>query len=489
MNKISDDALRISLARKMCEEDFTFFVRYIFKHQKNTKFIFSKHHEIICKKLMQVYNGEVTHLIINIAPRFGKTELVVKLFSAWCFVKNPRSEFVHLSYSDALALSNSEAVNSAIKSDAFQELWPEISVQHGKDSKKSWSTTHGGVFMATSAGGAVTGFGAGRVDEYDEETGEYTFSGAIIIDDALKPDDARSDTKREAVNERWDGTIKSRKNSKRTPVIVIMQRLHEKDFTGMLLKDSEYEWDHLILPALLKEGTEQEESLWPHKFSVADLNAMKQKDPYTFSGQYQQNPTPLGGGLLKEEYFEFYLDHAEIMSRCNMWFWTCDSAMTAKTSNDPSVLQLWGCEGNKRIYLLEQIRGWWEFPELVERVKAKVDSYQVNNGVYIEAKANGLSLIQQLRTHNIKAIPWKPKDYMYPEDKVGRVQQSLWPIRNGSVWLPEQGIQNGVTGEVMKFTDDFVQECVRFTTNDSHSHDDQIDSMTEAIAVWQYYSK
>lgn len=476
----------LAVIRAKCEHDFEFFVRYFFKYQKGSKFVFSWHHHEICKKLMQIYRGEVTNLIINLPPRYSKTEIVVKMFSAWCMMKNQRSEFIHLSYSDPLALDNSESVKQVIKSKEFQELWPNVFIRQNKDSKKAWGTDEGGVFYATAAGGSVTGFGAGRIDEFDNE--KFKFSGAIIIDDPLKPDDARSDTKREAINRRWDETIKSRRNSKHTPVIVIMQRLHEQDFCGMLLADTELEWEHLVFPAILREGTDNEEALWPQKHSLADLHKMKAKNKYMFSGQMQQTPTPEGGGKLKREYWSYYTDHNEIISRCNMFYFTADTAYTAKTSNDPSVVQLWGCEGGVRSYLIDQIRGWWEFPELIKNTKEFVDKYPSNAGVYCEAKASGLSLVQSLRKKGIKAIPWKPKDYQMGDDKVSRVNESLWKIANGDVWIPDDGVINSITGRRMEFTEDFVAECERFTDNDQHLHDDMVDCLTMNISIWQYYA-
>lgn len=489
MTSIDDRAIELGLIKKRCENDFEFFVRYFFKHQKGSKFVFSWHHKRICDELMKVYRGEVTNLIINLPPRYSKTELVVKMFSAWCMMKNPRSEFIHLSYSDPLVLDSSESIKSVIKSKEFQDLWPLITIKNNKDSKKAWGTEQGGVFYATAAGGSVTGFGAGRIDEYNDDTGEFVFSGAIIIDDPVKPSDARSDTVRNSINRRWDETIKSRRNSKHTPVIVIMQRLHEMDFCGMLLGDTELEWKHLVLPAILREGTDQEEALWPQKHSLADLHKMKAKNPYMFAGQMQQTPTPEGGGKLKREYWNFYVDHAEVMARCNMFFWVADTAYTSSQANDATVFSLWGCEGGQRLYLLDARRGWWEFPELVREVIDRTSKYSVNNGLYIEAKASGISLVQSLRKKGIKAIPWKPKDYAFPDDKVGRVNESMWPIANGDVWLPDDGVVNSVTGEMIDWSEYWVSEHERFTIDDSHLRDDCVDNTTMAVSVWQHYAK
>ena len=165
MKNINGEQL-IERIKRRCEEDFTFFVRYFFKCQKGSKFIFSQHHYQICDALMDVYNGKVTHLIINLPPRYSKTEIAVKLFTAWCVVKNPKSEFIHLSYSDGLAMDNSDTIKQIVKSVEFQQLWQHITVKANKDSKKAWGTAQGGSFYATAAGGQVTGYGAGKVDDF-----------------------------------------------------------------------------------------------------------------------------------------------------------------------------------------------------------------------------------------------------------------------------------------------------------------------------------
>lgn len=476
----------LSYLRTRLESSFQSFVRYFFKSQKGSKFVFSWHHAKICDELMRLHRGEITNLIINMPPRYSKTELVVKMFSAWCMAINPRSEFIHLSYSDPLALSNSDTVRTLIKSKDYQQLWPHVTIEVSRDSKKAWGTKQGGVFYATSAGGSVTGFGAGRIDEF--ENGEYNFSGAIIIDDPLKPDDARSDTKREAVNTRWDETIKSRRNSKHTPVIVIMQRLHENDFCGMLLKDKELKWNHLVLPAILNEGSDNEKALWESKHNIDDLRAMRDKNKYMFAGQMQQSPTPLGGGKLSRDKFCFYSDHAEVFSRSTMLLFTADTAYTSKSTNDPSVIQLWGCESGERMYLLDQIREWYEFPDLLNNAKIFAETYGAEKRFYVEAKASGLSLVQSLRKVGINAAPWQPNHYGFPDDKAGRVNECHWTISNGSIWLPDDDIINSVTGRKMSFTEKFLYECERFTDDDTHEHDDQIDAMTMAVSIWRRYS-
>lgn len=477
----------ITRLRERCEEDFTFYVRYMFKARKGSKFIFNDHHQVICDHLMQIYRGEIQNLIVNVPPRYSKTELIIVMFGSWCLMKNPRCEFMHLSYADQLASDNSDAIRSVVLSAEFQQLWPHITIKAHKNSKHAWSTEQGGVFFARAAGGQVTGFGAGRMDEYDD--GEFSFSGCLLIDDPLKPDDARHDPMREATNRRWDETIKSRRNSPKTPTIVVMQRIHEKDFTAMLLADTELEWVHLCMPALIDEGLEAERALWPAKHTVDQLKAMRDKKndrgevhpvaKAMFNSQMQQRPASLEGNLLKASWWRYYASREEVTQRCTFFFFTADTAYTKDTANDPSSLMLWGAEGGKRLYLLDRITGWWEFPELLTEAKKFWLTRTDAQRMYVEAKASGLSLIQTLRKNGVKAQKWKPEDYGYPADKVGRVKESSWQIFGGDVWLPDP--------EEAPWIDSVVDQCSAFTSDDSHAHDDDVDCITMAVSIWTHY--
>ena len=279
--------------------DFGFFVRYFFKSQYNKRFMVAGHHGKIIEALMKVARGETKRLIINIPPRYGKTEIGIKMFVAWCLANSPAAKFIHLSYSDDLALDNSSAIRDVFRSAEFQRFFP-MALRSDSDSKKKWFTEKGGGVYATAAGGAITGFGAGGMGRTKSGTDFAAdgFAGAILIDDPVKPDDAFSDTMRDRINRRFNNTIASRTNSPETPIIVIMQRLHESDMTGFLLSGGSGEkWEHLCIPAITDDG----KALWPEKHDIETLRVMEEADPYTFAGQYMQIPSPLAGGILKPD--------------------------------------------------------------------------------------------------------------------------------------------------------------------------------------------
>ena len=467
----------LKLLRLALEEDFTLFARFFFKVLKGTKFVFSDHHHVICDALMDVFYGRTTHLIINMPPRYSKTELAVKLFSAWCYVKNPKCEFIHLSYADILALDNSESIKSVLKSEEFQKLWPHVTIKANKDSKKAWGTDQGGVFYATAAGGPITGFGAGKLDDFEGDNG---FGGAIIIDDPLKPDDAYSDPKRKGVNRRWDETIKSRFNSTKTPCIVIMQRLHEEDFCGTLLKDEEYNFRHLVLPAIVDEGLPTEHALWTQKHSLDALKAMQKKNTYMFSGQMQQRPSPLGGGILKGSWFGRYTVVPPLKYRAVF----IDTAQKAKQHNDYQVAELWGIGEDGYLYLLDVMRDKFEAYELEVKVpdfwnKHRADKNGRLRYMAVEDKSSGTELIQKIRRKIKPVIPVREIPRGPAANKLTRVMDVQGYIESGYVKIPQDA----------PWVHDFVTECEAFTADDTHAHDDQIDPMCDAISQMLHNGK
>lgn len=285
------------LLRGMLLTDPLLFTRYFFKQGHNTKFIVGPHHIQIAEALMRVLEGKTKKLLINIAPRYGKTELAVKNFIAMGLALNPAAKFIHLSYSENLALDNSEAVKDIVTSEAYRHIF-NTRIRKGHSSKSEWDTIQGGGLYATSTLGQITGFGAGLVEteEEQEKEGPHKFGGAIVIDDPIKPEDALSDLVRENVNRRFETTIRNRVNSRHTPIIIIMQRLHEHDLCGYLRELEEDAWEVLSLPCITEEG----EPLWPFKHSLEELRKIETANSFVFDTQYMQNPTPIEGLMYHE---------------------------------------------------------------------------------------------------------------------------------------------------------------------------------------------
>ena len=273
-----------------CREDLYEFTRWMFLQRRGYKWIKAKQHKIICDALMRVYRGECKRLIMNIPPRYSKTEIAVINFISWTLGRHPDAEYIHTSYSGRLAAGNAWQARELVSSNEYQEIFPETQIRKDSAARDEWRTTKGGCVYAVGAGGSITGYGAGK---HREE-----FGGAIILDDLHKADEARSDTIRPGVIEWFQTTLESRKNSPNTPIILIMQRLHEEDIAGWLLAGGNgEEWEHICLPAIQADGT----ALWPEKHTIEDLQRMQNAAPYMFSGQYQQEPAPPQGLLFKPD--------------------------------------------------------------------------------------------------------------------------------------------------------------------------------------------
>lgn len=257
-----------------------------------------------------IANGIVSH----------NTEVVIKSFISWAFALNPRCRFLHLSYSDILVNDNSDTIRNIMSEELYKTLFPNSALASEKGSAKRWKTKAGGELYAVSTQGQVTGFGAGNVDAdpeinkmdggndifiFDDHTNEMLdmigattniFQGAIVIDDPIKPEDAESDIVRERINMRFENTIRNRTNSRRTPIIIIMQRLHEHDLCGYLQEIEPDEWTVLSLPVIqVDPETGEEHALWPMKHTLEELYRMREINPLVFDTQYMQDPTPKEG--------------------------------------------------------------------------------------------------------------------------------------------------------------------------------------------------
>lgn len=456
---------RDAVLRTMLLHDFLFFTRWFFKILTGHRFQVAPHHRQIADALTRVAVGQTTRLIINIPPRYGKTELAVKMFIAWVLANNPRAKSIHLSYSDELALDNSSAIRELIKHEEYQRLFP-TALKTDSDSKKKWYTALGGGLYATAAGGAITGFGAGLLERTATGTGSPAdgFGGAIIIDDPLKPDDAFSEARRGQVNRRFNNTIASRTNSPDTPIIVIMQRLHEEDMTGYLLGGGSGEdWELLCLPAI----GDDDSPLWPEKHTLERLRAMEKADPYTFAGQMMQRPAPLGGGLFKDEWWRYY----SALPRMTWRTIYVDTAQKTGEKNDYTVLQCWGKALDGQAVLVDQLRGKWEAPELLTHTRAFWNKHKAAprehgplRALKIEDKVSGTGLIQTLRREGVPVVGI-PRD----RDKYTRAMDGSPLVESGNVLLPRDA----------PWLSGYIAEFSAFPNG---AHDDQIDPTLDALA-------
>lgn len=440
---------RDKVLKYKCENSLLFFARYIYKENHNRKFSIAPHFIEISQTLERVANGEITRLIINIPPRYGKTELAIKIFISWCLSKWQHSKFIHLSYSDTLALDNSSQTKDYIQSDAYQKLWP-MSLKKDAQSKSKWFNEYGGGVYATSTGGAITGFGAGL-------TKSKEFGGAIIIDDPHKPDDIRSEIKRKAVSDRYNHTIRNRINSENTPIIVIMQRLHEDDLSGFLLDGGSGEkWHHLCIPAIDSDNN----ALWPEKHTFEELENIRQANAYNFAGQYMQRPAPEEGGEWKKNWFGI-IDVKDVPDKLQ---WRCyvDGAYTKDTQNDPTGIMIAGSD-SKDLYILSSIDKYLEMPELIKFLPKHISSALFTPTLTkVEPKASGKSIVQLIR-HSTKLNIAEIKGKLISMSKIERARVASPFIEGGRVFLVRGGWNENYLNQVATFPNAKHDEHVDLT--------------------------
>jgi predicted phage terminase large subunit-like protein len=341
----STEELKIlKVAKVKCMGSLMFHTRYFFMEQFKRKFIVNTHHERIAETLELVLQGKLVKVILNTPPRYSKTEISVKNFISHALSLNAAARFIHLSFSDSLALDNADAVKDIIRTEKYKLFFPEVIIKSGTDSKKKWYTTKGGGMYSTSTAGQVTGFGAGAVDEEENEflkeledfnsiESKESFAGALVIDDPIKPEDAESEVKRERINARWDSTIKNRVNSRKTAIIINGQRTHPNDLCGYVMKEGYTTnlqealanpdlWYVLSMPVINEDGT----ALWSFKHTIEELKAMNEASPIVFQTQYMQNPQPKEGLMYSEfKTYNVIPSTAQTIRKCYI-----DSADTGK---------------------------------------------------------------------------------------------------------------------------------------------------------------
>jgi predicted phage terminase large subunit-like protein len=323
-----------------------------------------------------------------------------------------------------------------------------------------YATTEKGFRLSTSVGGVLTGRGA----------------DFIVIDDPLKPDEALSETQRKSVNDWYDHTLVSRLNDKRTGcIILIMQRLHEDDLVGHVLQQDD--WRVIKFPAIAEENerhvihtpygerifTRKEgEALHPERESLEVLARLREiQGEYNFAGQYQQSPFPLGGGMIKTNWFKIYTP-AERPKEFELVFQSWDTANKKSELADYSVCTTWGVLKNQ-LYLLDVLRKRLDYPDLRRAVKQQADLYKAKN-ILIEDKASGTQLIQDLQADGVHGTT----RYEPQMDKIMRMHSVSSTIENGFVHVPDQA----------HWLPDYLHEISAFPKG---KYDDQVDSTSQAL--------
>lgn len=374
-----------------------------------TTFVENKALEKLCDILQEeaerIERGEpkTKDLLINIPPRTSKTLICSVCYPAWVWARTPHRKFITASYSDKLALDIAVLGRDLVQSEWYKMMFPYVILKDDANNKSIYKTTSGGHRISTSPKGTVTGLG----------------SDITIIDDPQKPNDADSDVNTETVKQWYRKTIISRTDNQEVGIrIIVMQRLSEDDLSGFVLSDYKDEFRHICLPAELTDYTSPEfvefykNGLFDEKrLNPKTLNSLK-KDQYMYAGQYMQLPAPADGGIFKKESFKILnrqeFDQIPGSDRA-VWDFFLDTAFTSNKKNDPSAIVM-ACKIGNIMYIRDVQTKHYEFPELIKFIKEYVgDRGNRNSKVWIEGKASGQSLIQQLRQEtNLNIMEMQP---------------------------------------------------------------------------------
>ena len=441
--------------------DFASFIeRSFYELNPQTRMLWAPHIELIAAKLDACRQGQVRRLIINVPPRHLKSLCASVAFPAWCLGHDPAAQIICASYGQDLADKFARDCRRIMASGWYRQLF---STRLGdRHPVHDFATTQQGTRMATSVGGVLTGRGADM----------------IIIDDALKPDEALSESRRNAVNEWYDNTLLSRLNDKaRGCIIIIMQRLHQDDLVGHVLEQEG--WDMLVFPSIAETEEMHDinspfgrrlfkravgDVLHPERESEATLGHIREAvGEYNFAAQYQQNPTPLGGAIIRTAWLRYY-EPGDRPERFIQTVQSWDTANKATELSDYSVCTTWGVY-EKHYYLLDVFRQRLNYPDLKRKLRELAWRDRPNK-ILIEDKASGTQLIQDLKADGVHAVT----AYQPPTgtDKIMRLHAQTALFENGRVLLPSRA----------PWLADYVTELTSFPGS---RYDDQVDSTTQAL--------
>ena len=438
----------------------SFTERAFYELNPQTRMFLAPHIELIAAKLDACRRGKIRRLIINVPPRHLKSLCASVAFPAWCLGHDPSAQIICASYGQDLADKFARDCRRVMGSVWYRQLFPTRLAE--RQPVHDFATTRQGTRMATSVGGVLTGRGADM----------------IILDDPLKPDEALSEPRRNAVNEWYRNTLLSRLNDKeRGCIIIIMQRLHQDDLVGHVLEQED--WEVLVFPAIAECDEVHEiisplgrrlferevgDILHPERESMATLAQIRQTiGEYNFSAQYQQNPTPLGGAIIKTAWLLYY-EPGERPERFSQIVQSWDTANKATELSDYSVCTSWGVH-EKRYYLLDVFRQRLNYPDLKRKVRELASRFRPNK-ILIEDRASGTQLIQDLKAEGVYAVT----AYQPPPgtDKIMRLHAQTAHFENGRVLLPSKA----------PWLADYVSELTSFPGS---RNDDQVDSTTQAL--------
>lgn len=515
--KIAELTKRVEQERY--EDSLTSFVRGAWSTIDSSEYKKSWAVDALCDHLEGVTLGHIPRLLINISPRTGKTNITSISWPAWTWARSnisywsgPQVRFLCGSYNHDLALQNSNKNRRLIQSPWYQQRWGEkVELRWDQNSKQQFDTTAGGSRIATSVGGTLLGIGG----------------DILVIDDPHNTEAVETESDRERVKNWWKELHSTRLNDpKKSSIVVVMQRLHEGDLSGVIL-DSDERWTHLMLPMRYDDTrhcvtvrlpqydnpdpwedprTFEGELMWPERFGEREVEKLEEAlGPYMSSGRLQQCPTPKGGGILKREYWRLW-DHEEAERYGLVWnaerkefphmeliLASLDTSYGEKQENDFNALTVWGVwidrAKNRRLMLMfawnkrlplhgipvEYIQGEAKvnFEQrkqqswgLIEWVANTCKKYKVQR-LLIENKTRGRDVAQEINRLYAREN-WGVELIDPTGDKVSRAWSVEPLFADGTIWAPDT-----------RWAEMVLTQCQSFPKSD---HDDLVDTASMAIS-------
>jgi predicted phage terminase large subunit-like protein len=429
-------------------DNFLDFVKHVYPDYK-----VGPHHEKLARIFEEIAAGKKKRVVVNIAPRHGKSELISYLAPAWFLGKYPQKKVIMASHTADLAVNFGRRVRNLVGSDAYKDIFPAVELQADSKSASRWGTNFNGEYFAIGVGGALAGRGA----------------DLFIIDDPHSEQDAKQG-RADVFLPAWEW-FQSGPIQRLMPggaIIVVMTRWSKLDLTGQIVnhmvknEDSE-QWEVVDFPAIMPSGL----PLWPEFWSIEELLAKKASlDVRYWNAQYLQQPTSEEGALIKREWWQIW--DREYPPMCEFIIMSLDAAQEANTRADYNALTTWGVflneeTNNYNIILLNSIKKRLEFPDLKKLVLEEYKEWEPD-AFMVEKKSNGAALYQELRRMGVPVGEFTPGK---GQDKISRVNAVSDLFSAGIVWAPEH-----------RWSKEVIEECNDFP---SGANDDLVDSTTLAL--------
>jgi len=439
---------KTQLAQEDGKENFLDFINHVYPGYK-----VGPHHEKLARIFEEIAAGKKKRVVVNIAPRHGKSELISYLAPAWFLGKFPHKKVIMASHTADLAVNFGRRVRNLVGSDPYKEIFPAVELQADSKSASRWGTNYNGEYFAIGVGGALAGRGA----------------DLFIIDDPHSEQEAKQG-RADVFLPAWEW-FQSGPIQRLMPggaIIVVMTRWSKLDLTGQIInhmvkeEDAE-QWEVVNFPAIMPSGT----PLWPEFWSIEELLAKKASlDVRYWNAQYLQEPTSEEGALIKREWWQIW--DKEDPPSCEFIIMSLDAAQEANNRADYNALTTWGVfyneeTNNYNIILLNSIKKRMEFPDLKKLVLEEYKEWEPD-AFMVEKKSNGAALYQELRRMGVPIGEFTPGK---GQDKISRVNAVSDLFNSGIVWAPER-----------RWAQEVIEECNDFP---SGANDDLVDSTTLAL--------